>query len=99
MSREKKRRGSKDKSAAAEHKALEELKEENAKIKEKLSEVLSGTFGESGLLKSLEEAEKKNAQLHTDKIVLEEQLGQYKTFMTKEIAKYKAQIQKLKRAK
>jgi hypothetical protein len=41
----------------------------------------------------------KCAKLNTDKIVLEEQLEQYKTFMNKEMSKYKAQIQKLKRGK
>ncbi len=59
----------------------------------------AGTFGESGLFKNLEAAERKVAELKTDKIVLEEELAEYKIFMTKEISKYKAQIQKLKREK
>ena len=99
VSNAKMRKASVSLNAGVSDEALIELKEENAKLKTQLGEALNGTFGESNLLKSLEAAEKKCAQLSTDKAVLEEELSQYKTFMTKEISKYKAQIGKLKRGK
>jgi hypothetical protein len=80
-------------------KVIADLKEEISILRKNLSSALNGTFGEKDILVALEATERKCAQLSTEKMVLEEELTQYKTFMTKEISKYKAQIQKLKRGK